>query len=278
MLWTTAAQSVSKNITCTSVRIRGAFSFSIGSPSVFRLGRAAGRPRSLPLIELRRNSADNFFDIDGIHAAEIDRAFPEKTGTALDLMADDIVSATERTGEARFGGTENRDHGNADERGEMHRAGVVGEKQRAFAQLGRELIERRFADAIQTVRAQRRFDRGASFPIGRRAEEDPLHGTLLRDGESDFGETFREPAFRRAVFRAGTQSESRRRTVGFDARKKLPHFGRGLRPTEFARHSKIMINLVLTGTAPRFLGHDLIHQPAANVSRKTDELRDAREP
>src|SRR6266480_838870 len=29
MLWTTAAQSVSKNITCTSVRIRGAFSFNI---------------------------------------------------------------------------------------------------------------------------------------------------------------------------------------------------------------------------------------------------------
>src|SRR3954469_13747373 len=30
MLWTTAAQSVSKNITCTSVRIRGAFEFNIG--------------------------------------------------------------------------------------------------------------------------------------------------------------------------------------------------------------------------------------------------------
>src|SRR2546423_9202636 len=29
MLWTTAAQSVSKNMTCTSVRIRGAFSFNI---------------------------------------------------------------------------------------------------------------------------------------------------------------------------------------------------------------------------------------------------------
>src|ERR1700704_3494103 len=30
MLWTTAAQSVSKNISCPSVRIRGAFLFSIG--------------------------------------------------------------------------------------------------------------------------------------------------------------------------------------------------------------------------------------------------------
>ena len=160
----------------------------------------------------------------------------------------------------------------------MHRAGVVGEKQRAFAQLGRELIERRFADAIQTVRAQRRFNRGASFPIGRRAEEDPLHGTLLRDGESDFGETFREPAFRRAVFRAGTQSEFRRRAVGFDAGQKFSHFRWRLWSADLARHAKITINLVLNGTASRFLGHDLVQQPAATVSRKTDAARDAGEP
>src|SRR5437588_10154099 len=235
-------------------------------PSVLRHSRAAGSARSLPSIQLRGNSGDNFLDADRFHAAKINRAFAEEAGAAFDLVAQNTMSGAEGTGETRLGRTEDGDDGNAQERRQVHGASVVGEKQRAFAQLGRELIERRFADAIQTVRAERSFTRGASFPVARRAEEDPLHRPLLGDGESDFGETFREPAFRRAVFRAGTQSEFRRRAVGFAAGQKFSHFRWRLWSADLARHSQITINLVLNGTAPRLLGHDLVQQPAAIVS------------
>src|SRR3954452_11384332 len=112
MLWTTAAQSVSKNMTWTSVRIRGEFGFNIGqspfpmrelkqvvagigdlgllphrrhrSGLQHRLRRcfASTRPLCRPL-KLHRDSVDNFLYPDSVHAAEIDRAFAEKARTAF---------------------------------------------------------------------------------------------------------------------------------------------------------------------------------------------------
>lgn len=43
-------------------------------------------------------------------------------------MAKHHVSGSKRAGEAGLGRTENGDHWNAEERGEMHGAGVVGEQ------------------------------------------------------------------------------------------------------------------------------------------------------
>src|SRR2546423_5233338 len=142
MLWTTAAQSVSKNITCTSVRTRGALSFNIrkhpsSEDGVWKiengeliLGRGwiALSPGSLPAVELRGNSGHDFFDADCLHAAKIDGAFAEETGTAFDLMPKDAVTRSQRPGQPRLGRAEDRDNGNADERGEVHRAGVIGQQ------------------------------------------------------------------------------------------------------------------------------------------------------
>src|SRR5256885_3382328 len=147
------------------------------------------------------------------------------------------MTGPERTSQTRLGRTEDRDDWDAEECGEMHCAGIVREQQRAFAELSRKLIERRLANAIHAMSAQGRFNRAGSLLVRRRAKENPLHRPLLRDGERDFRETLGQPAFGWAVFCARTKSELRRGAVRFDAGEELPHFGRLLRPAQFASHS-----------------------------------------
>ena len=117
-------------------------------------GRISMRAGSLPTVQLRGNSGDNFFDADGFHAAEIDGAFAEETGTAFDLMPKNVVTNSQRSGQARLSRSENGDNRNSDERGQVHRAGVVRQQQRAFTELGGELVERGLADSIQAMRAE----------------------------------------------------------------------------------------------------------------------------
>src|SRR4051812_13375581 len=81
--------------------------------------------RRLPSIQLRGNGSYDFFDADRFHAAKINRAFSQKTGTAFDLMTNDVVTAAERTGELGLGRTEDGDDRNAEECGQVHRAGVI---------------------------------------------------------------------------------------------------------------------------------------------------------
>src|SRR5256885_17199324 len=111
-------------------------------------------PGSLPPVELRGNSGDNFFDADGFHAAEIDGAFAKETGTALDLMPKNIVTKSQRSGQARLSRSENGDNRNSDERGQVHRAGVVRRQRRALTELGDELVESGLADSIQAMCAE----------------------------------------------------------------------------------------------------------------------------
>src|SRR5436190_7568221 len=87
--------------------------------SVVGHGRIRMRAGSLPPVELRGNSGDNFFDADGFHAAEIDGAFAKETGTALDLMPKNIVTKSQRPGQARLSRSKNGDNRNSDERGQV---------------------------------------------------------------------------------------------------------------------------------------------------------------
>ncbi len=99
-------------------------------------------------------TADHFFRGDRLHAAKIDRAFPQEARAALDVMPDDEVAISERSGQAIFGGTKDRDDRHAEQRGQVHRAGVVRQEQAAFAQLRDEIIERRLPDAVDALLAQ----------------------------------------------------------------------------------------------------------------------------
>src|SRR6476619_2117269 len=110
MLWTTAAKSVSKNITCTSVQIRGAWAFNIGEAQ-FPNGGGTQRnsaARCLSAIQLSCDRRNNFVDADSLHATKINRAFAKKAGTAFDLMPKNVMARSQRSGKARFRRTKHR--------------------------------------------------------------------------------------------------------------------------------------------------------------------------
>ena len=86
-----------------------------------------------PLFQERGNGVGDFVDRDRFHASEIDRAFAQKAGAAFHLMSNNAMPGPERTGKAWFGRSEEGHDGDSEDRGEMHRPGIVREEQRAFA-------------------------------------------------------------------------------------------------------------------------------------------------
>ena len=85
----------------------------------------------------------------------------------------------------------------------MHRARVVRQKQLALPKLLDQLLESRATDEIDAAIAQRRGDLSAHLLVLGRAEKNPLSANCGSRG----GETFGQPAFRRSVFRAGTEPQ-----------------------------------------------------------------------
>src|SRR5947208_947722 len=90
MLDTTPPQSVSKNITCTSVRIDGR-----SKVIIWRLSRT--------LLQDRQHSIGHFPRRYSFHTPKINRAFAQETRTAFHVMPDDDMPVPERAGEARLG-------------------------------------------------------------------------------------------------------------------------------------------------------------------------------
>src|ERR1700676_3805862 len=64
---------------------------------------------------------------DAGHAAMVDGAFPFETRTALYRFADDARERAGGSGGQVVSGAENRNRGNAQRRGHVHPAGVIGE-------------------------------------------------------------------------------------------------------------------------------------------------------
>jgi len=80
-----------------------------------------------------------------------------------------------------FGRSEDGNRRHAQERGEMHRAGVVRQQSAAFAQLGDQLFHCRLADSIDAILAELIGDKLAAFAISGGAKQDPLHRLLGSD-------------------------------------------------------------------------------------------------
>ena len=126
MLWTTPPQSVSKNITCTSVRTLGG---ALAMVILANDSRSRVRKQRYPdeewnvgiselvaenryysntlLLHLTRdhllNARDNFSARHCTHATEVERAFPQKTRTAFDMVPKNPVTRTKWRGALRFG-------------------------------------------------------------------------------------------------------------------------------------------------------------------------------
>ena len=80
------------------------------------------------------NPRNNFGARHRSHATEVERAFPQKTGTAFDMMPKNPVPLTQWARSLRFGRTENRNRRNAKQIGQMHCSGIVGKQEVALAQ------------------------------------------------------------------------------------------------------------------------------------------------
>src|SRR6266571_7596898 len=83
----------------------------------------------------RHHSRDHFLDTDRFHAAKINRAFAQETGTAFHLVTQHDMTISERSRQARLGRAENRNHRNSEQSRDMHCTRIVGQEQTTLAQL-----------------------------------------------------------------------------------------------------------------------------------------------
>ena len=82
------------------------------------------------------DGGNDFLHGDFCHAAEVDGAFAEEAGAAFHFLANDLAARASGTGQDGFCGSENGDERCADEVGEVHGAGVVGQE---AAELGEQI-------------------------------------------------------------------------------------------------------------------------------------------
>jgi hypothetical protein len=175
--------------------------------SIVQMRRTVNITRPVAHFQQRGDRLRDFVDRYCFHAAKVDGAFSQKAGTAFDLMANHVIGVSERAGELRFRRTKDSDDGNPKDRREMHRAGVVGEQQVAFAQLGDELIHPSFADTIDAVDPDRCFDGRADLRVSGCAEQNPLNRMLCGDRNRNRGEAFWKPPLGRPVFGARAEAD-----------------------------------------------------------------------
>ena len=166
----------------------------------------------------------------------------------------------------------------------MHGAGVVGEEKATLAQFRDELFDRRLADSIGAIVAEFLRDGFSDGRIFCRSEKNPVHRRFCGNRRRGFGETFRQPAFGRAVFGAGTQADLHRIVCWRDDRCVVPEIWDDTEvvPPHIRSHSlrdaKIADRLMFDWSRFFAFRNDLIQQPAAPVSAKTDAPRNTREP
>lgn len=89
-------------------------------------------------------------------------------------MSQDDVTVVERSGQTRLSGTENGDYRHAQQRCEMHCAGIVGKQQTAFPQFVDKLIKRCLADPIHAAIADRSRDLVPYSRVVLGSEQNPL--------------------------------------------------------------------------------------------------------
>src|SRR5215470_6770097 len=115
----------------------------------------------------------------------VDRTFSQKTWTAFHRLADDAGERSGGTGSAVVSSAEDRDCGDAQGGGDVHRSGVVGEEDLATGGQIDELGESGAAGVVGDVISAQQgcdFDLTADFPLGLRSKEGD--GGATRAGNS----------------------------------------------------------------------------------------------
>jgi len=76
----------------------------------------------------RPHCIGHFLSADRLHAAKIYWTLAEQTGAAFDVMPQDNVTIAEWPSQTRLSGTKNGDYWYAEQRSEVHCAGIIGKE------------------------------------------------------------------------------------------------------------------------------------------------------
>lgn len=140
----------------------------------------------------------------------VDGAFAELARSAVEGLAEDAREGAGRPGGDMIRRAEDGDAGDAEGAGDVHRAGVVGEKGGAGGGDGDELIELRFARKIVVCDArgvEQSLDLLAEFAFVSRAEYGHAGAGLAGDFGGGFGEALWQPALGGAEGGAGADAD-----------------------------------------------------------------------
>lgn len=148
---------------------------------------------------------------DGLHAAKINGTLPKEAGAAFNLMAQNLVGRgcfAARASKGWFGGAENSHHGEANEIGEMHGAGVVGEQEGESFELSNEFGKGGFSAEVfnLAVKIFRQLFPKRSFFCS--SDNDPGEIMLLRNFFHDGSVVFKRPTLGGAILRARAEADT----------------------------------------------------------------------
>ena len=125
------------------------------------------------------------------------------------MVPQDDVTIAQRTSQPRLSGSKDRHHGHAKQRGQVHRAGIVGKEQSTFAQFINQLIQRSTSDPIDAMIADRSRNLIARWRVIFRSKQNPLHRGLSAYFCRNLGESLGKPLFGRSIFRSRAKSDFR---------------------------------------------------------------------
>ena len=112
------------------------------------MGGCVGRRGGSGAAQFGEDGGGDGFGGDFEHATEVDRAGAAEAGGAFDVAADDGGGGAAWASGGGFGGAEDGDDRGAEELGEVHGAGVVGEEETALAEAGGEFFEGRLSGEV----------------------------------------------------------------------------------------------------------------------------------
>ena len=129
------------------------------------------------------------------------------------MVAQNNVSVAEWPSQTRFSRAENRDHWYAQQRSQMHGAGIVRQQQTTLTQFVDKLIERGPADAIHTTIPNRCRDLVTNCCVVFCPKQNPLCRQLRADLCHCLSESLGQPSLGRTVFCARTEANLKRLRV-----------------------------------------------------------------
>src|ERR1700687_3092876 len=164
-------------------------------------GRGAVESGTLHLDGKKQGPDRGFHHVwcDSYHATMIGWTAPEKAWAAVRFFLDDRGARCNWCCTKRIRRSEDSNNRKSNSSSDVHRAGIVADKQAALRQQGGKIGNRGFSGEIDRWRAHFGGDRVCDGCFSSSSEQDHVGIVLRLKTVCEFGESWRRPAFRGAV-------------------------------------------------------------------------------